>query len=82
VIVRNYLRWECHSTAQLQELLQVGARVFIGLATKWPSLYHHNEASLDLEVSVPGVDLGASGHLINRGSRVFAKSLLLIGHGS
>jgi hypothetical protein len=35
-------------TAQLQELLQVGARVFIGLATKWASLHHHNEASLDL----------------------------------
>jgi hypothetical protein len=60
----------------------VGARVFIGLATEWASVYHRNEASLDLEVSVLGVDLRASGHLISRGSRVLAKILLLIGHGS
>jgi hypothetical protein len=60
----------------------VGARVFIRLATEWASLYHHNEASLDLEVSIPGVDLGASRHLIGRGSTIFAKSLLRIGHRS
>jgi hypothetical protein len=46
-------------TAQLHELLQVGGRVFIGLATEWASQYHRNEASFDLEVSVRGVDLGA-----------------------
>jgi hypothetical protein len=60
----------------------VGARVFIRLATKWASLYHHNEASLDLELFISGVDLGASRNLITRESRRFAKSLLLIGHRS
>jgi hypothetical protein len=43
----------------------VGTRVFIRLATEWDSLYHRNEASLDLEVSVLGVDLRASRHLIS-----------------
>jgi hypothetical protein len=54
----------------------MGARVFIRLATERAIMYHHDEASLDLEVSVPGVDLGAGGHLISRGSRVLTKSLL------
>jgi hypothetical protein len=67
-------------TAKLQELLQVGAHVFIRLATKWASLYHRNEASLDFKVSILGVDLGSSGHLISRGRRMFEKCLLLIGH--
>jgi hypothetical protein len=59
----------------------VGARILIRLATEWASLYHRNEASFDLEVSVPDVDLGASGHLISRGSRVLTKSLLNVGVG-
>jgi hypothetical protein len=52
------------------------------LATEWASLFHRNEAILDLEVCVPSVDLRASGHLIRKGTRVFAKSLLLVGHRS
>jgi hypothetical protein len=60
----------------------VGAHVFIRLSTKWASLYHRNEGSLDLELSILGVDLGASRHLISRGSRIFVESLLPIGHRS
>jgi hypothetical protein len=51
----------------------------LGLPQKWASLYHRNEASFDLEVFVLGVDLGACGHLISRGSRVLAESLLDVG---
>jgi hypothetical protein len=69
-------------TTQLQEPLQVGARAFIRLVTEWASLYHRNEASFDIKVFVPGVDHGASGHLISRGSRVLMKSLLAVDHMS
>jgi hypothetical protein len=55
--------------AQLQELLQVGAHIFIRIS------------NLDLKVSVPGVDLGAGGHLISRGSRVLTKRLLWLAIG-
>jgi regulator of sirC expression with transglutaminase-like and TPR domain len=50
----------------------VGARIFIRLVTEWASLYHHNDTSLDLEISVPSVDLRAGGHPISRGSIVLA----------
>jgi hypothetical protein len=58
----------------------MGTRIFIWFAVEWASLYHHNEASLDLKVSIPGVDRGACRHPISRGSRVLTESLL--GHRS
>jgi hypothetical protein len=44
-------------------------------------MYHHNEASLDLKVSIPSFDLGTCRYLISRGSRVLTKSLLDVGVG-
>jgi hypothetical protein len=42
----------------------MGACVLIGFATKWASLYHCDETSLDLKISTPGVDLRTGKHLV------------------
>jgi hypothetical protein len=51
---------------QLKEMLQIGACILIGLATKWASLYHRDETGLDLEISGLDVDVKAREHLVSR----------------
>ena len=50
-------------SAELQELLQMGARVLVGFPTEWASLHHGNETRLDLEAYVSHVHLRAFQHL-------------------
>ena len=38
--------------------------VLIWLATEWASLHHVNEAGFQLEVLIPNVDVGSSGHIV------------------
>ena len=50
-----------YGVAELQKVLQMCICVLIRLATEWASLHHVDEASFELEVHVPDIDVGASG---------------------
>ena len=64
------------STAELQELLEMSAGIFIGLATERVGLHHRNETRLDLEIFPSGVNLGPGGNLVSKQSRVITECLL------
>jgi hypothetical protein len=50
--------------------------ILIGLATERAGLHHCNETRLDLEIFPFGVNLGPSGDLVSRRSRVITECLL------
>ena len=49
--------------------------VLIWLATEWASLHYVDEAVFELEVHIPDIDVGASGHIVGGRDRELAESL-------
>ena len=52
----------------------MSAGILIGLAIEWAGLHHRNETRLDLEIFSSGVNLGPSGDLVSKQSRVITGS--------
>ena len=55
----------------------MSAGILISLAIEWAGLHHRNEAHLDLEIFSSGVNLGTSGDLVSKRSRVIMECLLV-----
>ena len=61
--------------AQLKEVLKVGVGILTWQATELACLHHRDEASADLEASIPHIDSGPSRHVGNSGSGVVTECL-------
>jgi len=54
--------------AQLEDVLKVGVGILAWQATELACLHHRDEASVDLEASIPHIESGPSRHVGNSGS--------------
>jgi len=63
------------SVAQLKEVLKVGVGILAWQATELARLHHRDEASADLEASIPHIDSGPSRQVGNSGSGVVTECL-------
>ena len=68
-----------YGIAQLKEVLQMCTCVLAWQTTELDCLHHHNQASLELEVSSGCVDSGPNGHVGNNRDGVLVQRL--VGHG-
>ena len=73
VVLRNVLDDDC--VAQLKEVLKVGVGILASQATELACLHHRDEASADLEASIPHIDSGPSRHVGNSGGGVVTEYL-------
>ena len=64
-----------NGVAELQKILQMCICILVWLAIEWASLHHVDEARFELEVHVPDIDVGASGHIVGGGDGELAESL-------
>ena len=64
------------STAEFQELLEMGTSILVGLATEWAGLHHRDQTRLDLKISRFSVDSWPDWDIISRRTREFMERLL------
>ena len=50
--------------------------ILVRLAAERASLRHRDEAGLQIEVTIPNIDLRPNGHVVSGGSSVLTKCLL------
>ena len=64
-----------YGVAELQKVLPMCICVLIRLTTEWASMHHVDEARFELEVHVPNIDVGSSGHIVGGEDGELAESL-------